>query len=268
MKKDNHTKLRTEGTSSAAVSTAEIYDLIPGMVIVMDTNHTILDLNEVAAKTAGKPKTGCIGAKFWDLYDSPACRAGTCPAAEAARTGKVCDGEAFPQIHGKEVPVLVTAAPRFDDAGRVVGIVEIVLPAAGEVGMGREVERLALAAQAGELKRPRRRGSFPWAPSSKTKSVNKMLDDILLWPLTMFTEVMDTLGKGEVPAPIATDCKGDFCKLKTSVNACLKGFGGLVEANQVLQRMAVNDYSTSVAGSYGPALCRNGHRDQTTRKTE
>ena len=32
----------------------EIYDLIPGLVIVMDTDHTILDLNETAVRTAGK----------------------------------------------------------------------------------------------------------------------------------------------------------------------------------------------------------------------
>lgn len=55
----------------------EIYDLIPGLVVVMDTNHTILDLNETAARTAGRPKEECLGAKFWDLFDNPGCRANT-----------------------------------------------------------------------------------------------------------------------------------------------------------------------------------------------
>src|SRR5208283_3322049 len=123
---------RKSGTvrpSLDSVDKAEVCDLIPGLVVVMDTNHTILDLNETAAKTAGKPKEDCIGAKFWDLYDNPGCRAGTCAAAEAVRTGKVCEGEAFPLVQGQEVPVLVSAAPRFDAAGRVVGIVELVFPA-------------------------------------------------------------------------------------------------------------------------------------------
>src|ERR1022692_3570113 len=119
MTKGSDKKLRGRRNSTVAVDKAEIYDLIPGMVVVMDTNHTILDLNESAAKTAGRPKKECIGAKFWDLYDNPGCRAGTCAASEAVRTGKVCEGEAFPIVQGKEVPVLVSAAPRFDKAGRV-----------------------------------------------------------------------------------------------------------------------------------------------------
>ena len=62
------------------VDKAEVYDLIPGLILVMDTDHAILDLNEPTARAAGKSKDDCIGAKFWDLYDSPGCRAGTCPA--------------------------------------------------------------------------------------------------------------------------------------------------------------------------------------------
>jgi len=115
MTKGTDRKLRGSGKGNAEADKAEVYDLIPGMVLVMDTNHTILDLNETAAKAAGRTKEKSIGAKFWDLYDNPGCRAGTCPASEAARTGKVCEGEAFPLVQGKEVPVLVTAAPRFDD---------------------------------------------------------------------------------------------------------------------------------------------------------
>ena len=49
------------------VDKAEVYDLIPGMVVVMDTNHTILDLNEPAAKTAGKTKAGLHWSKVLGL---------------------------------------------------------------------------------------------------------------------------------------------------------------------------------------------------------
>ena len=105
----------------AFVDTNTIYDLIPGMVVVMDTDHTILDLNGPAAQAAGKRKEECVGLKFWDLFDNPGCRAGTCAASEAVKTGKVCEGEATPRVQGKEVPVLVTANPRFDEAGQVIG---------------------------------------------------------------------------------------------------------------------------------------------------
>jgi methyl-accepting chemotaxis protein len=249
MRKDNDKKMRTGGTSSAAIDTAEIYDLIPGMVFVMDTNHTILGLNETSAKCVGKSKEACIGAKFWDLVEMPACKAGTCLAAEVLRTGKTCEQEASPFINGIESPVLVMAAPRFDEERKIVGVVVVVFPATGEVGLAREVERLVMAAQEGDLSARVDESRFVGRHLQRAKAVNRMLDQILR-PLTMFTEVMDLLGKGEVPSPIAGDCKGDFCTLKASVNDCLKGFAGLVEANQVLQRMASNDYSTSVEGVY------------------
>jgi PAS domain-containing protein len=60
----------------------EVYDLIPGLVIVTGLDHTILDLNELAARAAGKPRNDCIGAKVWDLFNNPGCRAGTCAAAQ------------------------------------------------------------------------------------------------------------------------------------------------------------------------------------------
>ena len=119
--------------SLESVDRAEVFDLIPTVIVVMDTNHTILDLNETAVRTAGKRKKDCIGAKFWDLFDNPGCRAGTCAASDAVRTGKVCEGEALPTIQGKEMPVQVSAAPRFDKRGRVVGVVEIVMSTAADV---------------------------------------------------------------------------------------------------------------------------------------
>src|SRR5579864_2724901 len=118
-------KSRAKRTSKI-VDKNVIYDQIPGMVVVMDTDHTILDLNGPAAQAAGKQKEDCVGLKFWDLFDNPGCRAGTCAASEAVKTGKFCEGEALPIVQGKEVPVLVAANPVFDKAGRVTGVVELV----------------------------------------------------------------------------------------------------------------------------------------------
>src|ERR1035437_5899157 len=179
MTKGSEKKLRSSGKGTGVVDKAEIYDQIPGMVVVMDTNHTILDLNEPAAKTAGRPKEDCIGAKFWDLFDNPGWRAGTCAASEAVRTGKVCEGEAFPVVQGKEVPVLVSAAPRFDAAGRVIGAVELVFPAAGDVGLARETSRLAAAVTEGRLTERIDVGKFQGRHLERAKAINLMLESIL-----------------------------------------------------------------------------------------
>src|SRR5271157_3580951 len=211
---------RKSGTvrpSLDSVDKAEVCDLIPGLVVVMDTNHTILDLNETAAKTAGKPKEDCIGAKFWDLYDNPGCRAGTCAAAEAVRTGKACEGEAFPVVQGKEVPVLVTAAPRFDEDGRVVGVVELVFPAAGDIGLAQETSRLAAAAKEGRLSERVDDSKFQGRHLERAKAVNSMLDSVIE-PVLEAGAVLQRIAQGDLTARVEGIYQGDHARIKNDIN--------------------------------------------------
>lgn len=164
--------------ASKLVDRARIYDAIPGMVVVMDTDHTILDLNGPAAQAAGKRKEECIGLKFWDLFDNPGCRAGTCAASEAVKTGKFCEGEALPVVQGKEVPVRVAANPLFNEAGRVEGVVELVFPAARDVGLARGIGEVARAATEGRLDARIDLGKFQGRHLERAKAVNAMLDAV------------------------------------------------------------------------------------------
>jgi methyl-accepting chemotaxis protein len=61
---------------------------------------------------------------------------------------------------------------------------------------------------------------------------------------------VDRIGKGDIPAKITATYNGDFNTLTNNLNACIDGLAGLVEANKVLQRMAVNDYTVKVEGAY------------------
>ena len=93
---------RRNGRRRADADIIEIFDSIPGLVVVMDLEHTVLDLNLTAANTAGRSKDKCAGVKFWELFDDPGCRAGTCAAARAISTKEVAEGMAYPRIRGKE----------------------------------------------------------------------------------------------------------------------------------------------------------------------
>ena len=121
------------------VDKTELMDLVPQPVVVMDCDHTILYLNNAAADAAGKAREACVGLKFWDLFDNPACRAGTCAAAQAVNSGKTCSGEAQPVVQGKKIAVRVTAAPVFDDRRQVVGAVELIYPIGAEFELSGEI---------------------------------------------------------------------------------------------------------------------------------
>ena len=79
--------------------------------------------------------------------------------------------------------------------------------------------------------------------------VNDTLDELTA-PVNVAADYVDRIGRGEIPEKITDTYNGDFNAIKNSLNACIDGLGGLVEANAVLQRMAVNDYSTTVTGKY------------------
>jgi len=81
------------------------------------------------------------------------------------------------------------------------------------------------------------------------QGVNDTLDAVIN-PLNVAAEYVDRISKGEIPQKITDNYNGDFNEIKNNLNACIDGLGGLVEANNVLQKMAVNDYTTKVNGHY------------------
>jgi methyl-accepting chemotaxis protein len=69
-------------------------------------------------------------------------------------------------------------------------------------------------------------------------------------PIEMASGYVTRIGKGDIPPKVVDSYNGDFNALKNNLNACIDGLGGLVEANQILQRISVNDHSKRVEGSY------------------
>jgi methyl-accepting chemotaxis protein len=198
----------------------EIFDLIPGMIVVMDCEHTVLYVNQTAAVAAGRKKTDCVGARCWELFDNAECREGTCAAARAMRSGAQCEELAYVRAQGKEIPVLVTAAPRFGPGGELVGVVELLFPAESELRLADEVERMAAAVGEGKLDTRLTEESFEGSYRTRAQHINRMLDAIV---------------------------------------------GPLHEANDVLQRMAVNDLSKDAPENFPGVLgelCRSANAAQ------
>jgi methyl-accepting chemotaxis protein len=79
--------------------------------------------------------------------------------------------------------------------------------------------------------------------------INDTLDAVVT-PLKMAADYMARIGKGEIPPKITESYQGDFNEIKADLNQCIDELQGLVEANQVLQRIALNDYTQSVEGVY------------------
>ena len=212
------------------IDRAVMFELVPSPVVVMDRDHTILDLNRIAADMAGRPEESCIGLKFWDLFDNPGCRAGTCAASNAVRTGRACAGEALPKVQGRDVPVRVIAAPRYDDHHQIVGVVELIYDTAEEIRVSTEINRLVNSARDGKLSERGNGSAFEGNYRTLVEGINVVLDTVIA-PIKLAAQYIDRISKGEIPPKITDVYHGEFNTLKDNLNV-------LIEATQTITTTA------------------------------
>jgi len=82
-----------------------------------------------------------------------------------------------------------------------------------------------------------------------TLGLNNTIDAIVI-PLNTTSAYIDSIGKGIIPERITETYHGDFGVIINNLNNCIDGMQGLVEANRVLQKMAVNDFEDRTEGNY------------------
>jgi methyl-accepting chemotaxis protein len=283
--------LEMPGETPSGLSQKEVasfFDLVPSPVFVMDLAHTVVYLNDEATRFFARTREECVGKKYWDLFDCPGCREGTCAAAKALRTGSVCSGETAGTLRGKEVPVRVLAAPRYGRNNQVIGCVQLIVDirvqamateyvraiANGEIPgkitdefqgtcdnlktginalidnvamRGKDIEDVSEAIAAGNLAFRPDASKYLGRNGKTITGLNRMLD-ALVTPLNVAARYVDQISKGEIPPKITEAYAGDFNTIKHNLNACIDGLEALKEADAVLKRMAVNDYSQQIEG--------------------
>lgn len=82
-----------------------------------------------------------------------------------------------------------------------------------------------------------------------TIGLNKTIEAIVE-PLNLTAGHIKSIGEGIIPSKITETYQGDFEELKKNLNNCIDGMQGLVVASNVLQKMAVNDYSEKIEGNF------------------
>ncbi len=116
-------------------------------------------------------------------------------------------------------------------------------------GLLSETDVLIQATKDGKLDTRGNAQKFPGGWGKLVGGVNELID-AFVHPINVTAEYVDRFSKGEIPQKITDKYNGDFNEIKNCLNACIDGLQGLVEANKVLGRMAVNDHSKGVEGDY------------------
>ena len=79
--------------------------------------------------------------------------------------------------------------------------------------------------------------------------VNETLDAVV-GPINTASSYIESIGRGDIPSKITDSYHGDFAKLVESINNCIDGLHGLVETNNVLNKLAKKDFTAKVEGHY------------------
>jgi len=115
--------------------------------------------------------------------------------------------------------------------------------------LNQDIMTLVAAAKEGRLETRADASKYQYSFKEMVEGINSTLDAVV-GPLNVAADYVDRIGKGDIPEKITDNYNGDFNTIKNNLNACIDGLGGLTEANKVLNRMAVNDYTTTVNGNY------------------
>ena len=110
-------------------------------------------------------------------------------------------------------------------------------------------KQLADAAANGELAAradaSKHLGDFRQIIQGVNNTINNLVD-----PLNLAAQYVNLISKGEIPNKITDEYKGDYNTIKDSLNGCIDGLQGLVEAREILANVVVNNYTKDVTGKY------------------
>jgi len=97
------------------------------------------------------------------------------------------------------------------------------------------------------------------------RSLNDTVETLVTY-LNATSDFVGHIGRGEIPPRRTKEVKGDFSILQSNLNTCIDGLQGLVEADKILQLLAVNDLTRSVEGSYNGIYARIAEATNTVRE--
>jgi len=112
-----------------------------------------------------------------------------------------------------------------------------------------EVHRVMTAVQRGQV---HERARLEDCTAEERRALEEFNDglDCLTNPLAFVLECLSSISKGEIPQKVTANFPGELNALKEQLNQCADVLSGLQETSEALRRMAVNDSTVQVTGSY------------------
>ncbi len=104
----------------------EYLRILPGPVIVVDTQMNVIYANDAAAGAVGKSTYNCLGQKCFDLFKADHCNTPKCALRRAMDGDLTVTDRTVARPGGKELHIQYTGVPVKDRNGNTIGAMELV----------------------------------------------------------------------------------------------------------------------------------------------
>ncbi len=212
-----HSQQELEKHRGEAKDNRKLLDLIPTPVMAIDREFNVTYLNKTGAEALGQTQEACIGRKCYNLFNTPHCNTPQCCCNRAMHQNGTFTGDTVAKLPGGELPIRYTGAPLKDDEGRIIGSLEFVVNLSDEMKITSNLKDLVDAATNGRLDVRADEAGFQGNYLEIVQGVNQILDQ-LVQPVRVASDYMDMIAGGDIPVKITDEYRGDFNKIKNSIN--------------------------------------------------
>lgn len=247
-------------------------EAIPTPIQFMDKSFVIQYINETGAKLLGQSKQQLLGKRCADLWKTAKCGTRECPCQSAMdrNTVATCENQAY--VGAQMMDIFCAGAPLRDESGTIIGSFEFVTDQSEVKNSMRKAEKLAeyqavetnkLAASLEQMAKGDLNISLEIVEGdADTKQAQETFERLGVAIRHSMNAIQALVHDAELLSQAAVQGKletradaskhlGEFRTVVEGVNATLDAMvTPLHEAKGVLTRMAVNDYTQGVEGTY------------------
>ena len=219
-----------------------IADMLPTPVVAIDREFKVFFINKAGADLAAKSQENCIGQKCYDIFKTRHCQTNECCCAQAMQHYKIFTTDTIASPQEIDIPIRYTGTPLFDKHNKFIGVLEYIVDISKETQITSDVINLVAAYKNGELNSRLSESKFEGNYHKIVQGINDMLN-VITEPIINALNVFEKIVDRDLTVQMKGDYKGDYARLKESVNNAIKNL------NETLEQVAIGADQVNSASS-------------------
>ncbi|CAN2048154.1 methyl-accepting chemotaxis protein [Candidatus Magnetomoraceae bacterium gMMP-1] len=204
----------------------------------LDKEYNIVYLNKAGLKLLGLSIDDVVGKKCYNFFKTEHCQTPKCQCKQAMANDGIYTGDTIMDPTGMNIPIRYTGTPVKNLQGNIIGALEFIIDISSERDINDEIEILIKSINDGDLEKRGDANKFNGSYAAMINNVNGIIDAFVA-PLKVVIEYIVRISQGDIPELITDEYKGDFNKLKNSLNGCINAINSMIKDADMLVQAAL-----------------------------